>query len=32
MQEGLTPSTAWFRVSPPIAAQPLPGRRLLQSE
>jgi hypothetical protein len=30
MQASLAPTTACWRLKPPIAAQPLPGRRLLQ--
>ncbi|MGY4226418.1 hypothetical protein ACVMIH_003779 [Bradyrhizobium sp. USDA 4503] len=30
MQASLTPTTACWRLKPPIAAQPLPGLRLLQ--
>jgi hypothetical protein len=30
MQASLAPTTAWWRVKPPMAAQPLPGWRLLQ--
>jgi hypothetical protein len=30
MQASLAPTTACWRLNPPIAAQPLPGRRLLQ--
>ena len=29
MQEGLVPSIAWMRFTPPIAPQPEPGARLL---
>ena len=30
MQASLTPTTACWRLNPPIAEQPLPGWRLLQ--
>jgi len=30
MQEALVPRTAWLRLTPSIAEQPLPGVRLLQ--
>ena len=29
MQASLTPTTAWWRLNPPMAAQPVPGWRLL---
>ncbi|MNU09304.1 hypothetical protein D3C72_2557920 [compost metagenome] len=31
MQASLPPTTAWWRVKPPMAEQPLPGWRLLQA-
>src|SRR3982751_3574003 len=32
MQASLAPTTACCRLTPPMAAQPLPGRRLLQAQ
>ena len=31
MQCRLQPSTAWARLTPPMASQPVPGARLLQA-